>query len=77
MKTIAEANKRKPLIDLCKTRWTERRSAYQHFYQCYVFIIKSLEVISMGLHSDELSGKFATASWDQDSKSMATSLLHD
>ena len=32
-------------------------SAYQHFYQCYnAFIIKSLEVISMGLHSDELSG---------------------
>lgn len=33
-------------------------------------------MISMGLHSDELSGNCATASWDQDSKSMATSLLH-
>ena len=57
-------------------RWAERRSAYQHFYQCCVFIVKSLEVISMGLHSNELSRNFATASWDQDSKCTATSPLH-
>ena len=30
----------------------------------------------MGLYSDELSGNFATALWDQDSKTTATSLLH-
>ena len=75
-KSIAEASRRKPLIDLCKTRWAERHSAYQHFYQCFTFIIKSLEVISMGLHTSELTGNFATASWDHDSKSIATSLLH-
>ena len=30
----------------------------------------------MELHSDELSGNFAIASWDHYSNSMATSLLH-
>ena len=43
-KSIAEASKRKPLIDLCKTCWAERHSAYQYFYECYVFIIKSLSM---------------------------------
>ena len=51
-------------------------SAYQHFYQCFILIIKSLEVISMGLHTSELAGNFATASWDHDSKSTDASLLH-
>ena len=75
-KSIVEASRRKPLTDLCKTCWAERRSAYQHFYQCFIFIIKSLEVISMGLHANELTENFATASWDHDSKSTAASLLH-
>ena len=75
-KSVVETNKRKPLIDLCKTRWTERHSAYQHFYQCYVYIIMSLEVISMGLHKSELSENYTDASWDQDSKSTANSLLN-
>ena len=75
-KSLVESNKRKPLIDMCKTRWAERHSAYQHFYQCYVFIVKSLEVIGMGLHKSELSDNFADASWDHDSKCTAISLLH-
>ena len=75
-KSPVDSNRRKPLIDVCKTRWAERHSAYQHFYQCYVFIIKSLEVIGMGIHKSELSDHFADASWDHDSKSTAISLLH-
>ena len=75
-KSIAEASRRKPLVDLRKTRWAEGHSAYQRFYQCFIFIIKSLEVICMGLHTSDLTGNFATASWDHDSKSIATSLLH-
>ena len=42
----------------------------------HVFIIKSLEVIGMGLHKSELSDNFADASWDHDSKCTAISLLH-
>ena len=74
-KSLVEFNKRKPLLDVCKTR-AERHLLYQHFYQCYVFIIKSLEIIGMGLHKNELSNNFSDASWDQDSKSTAISLLH-
>ena len=53
-----------------------RHSAYQHFYQCYTFIIKSLEMISLGLYCNELSQNFVNAFWDTQSKSKATSLLH-
>ena len=61
---------------MCRARWAERHSAYQHFYQCYTFIIKSLEVISLGLHCNELSQDFVNAFRDTQSKSTATSLLH-
>lgn len=73
---VIEPGRRKPLIDLCKTRWAERQSALQHFYQCYKFIVVALEVIGLGLHRNELSDNFKDATWDMDSKSRATSLLH-
>lgn len=50
-------------------------SAYQHFYQNYIFIVQCFEVISMGLHTKNLSEHFATASWDHDTKGTANSLL--
>ena len=73
--SVVEVTKRKPLIDLCRTRWAERHSAYQHFYQCYAFVVKSLEVIGIGQHSGDLSENFEQATWDHDSKSTANSLL--
>lgn len=39
------AERRKPMLDLCKTRWAERHQAYEHFYQAYVFIVEALEYI--------------------------------
>ena len=74
-KNVAEMSRRKPLIDLCKTRWAERHSAYQHFYQAYKFIGMALEAIALGLHKD-LNSNFLDASWDTDSKTNANSLLH-
>ena len=73
--SVVEVTKRKPLIDLYRTRWAERHSAYQHFYQCYAFVVKSLEVIGLGQHSGDHSENFAQATWDHDSKSTANSLL--
>ena len=73
---VIEPGRRKPLIDLCKTRWAERHSAFQHFYQCYKFIVIALEVIGLGLHKNELSNNFKDGTWDMDSRSRATSLLH-
>ena len=74
-KNVHQENRRKALIDLCKTRWAQRHSAYQHFYQSYIFIVQCFEVISMGLHTENLSEHFATASWDHDTKGTANSLL--
>ena len=71
-----EGTKRKPLLELCKTRWAARHEAYQHFYQCYTFLIKSFEVIALNLHLETLSNNFSTATWDADSKSNANSLLN-
>ena len=34
---VPEPSRKKPLIDLCKTRWAERQTAYQHFYQAFKF----------------------------------------
>ena len=34
-KGVVDKCKRKPLLDLCKTRWVERHTAYQHFYQSF------------------------------------------
>ena len=75
-KNVAEMSRRKPLIDLCKTRWAERHSAYQHFYQAYKFIVMALEAIALGLHKEDLSSNFSDASWDTDSKTNANFLLH-
>lgn len=73
---VVEVSKRKPLIDLCKTRWAERHSAYQHFYQSYKFIVITFEAIALGLHRDDLSENYSAAIWDPDSKASANSLLH-
>ena len=32
-KAIPEASRRKGLIDMCRTRWAARHTAYTHFYQ--------------------------------------------
>lgn len=73
---VVEVSKRKPLIDLCKTRWAERNTAYQHFYQAYKFLVIALEAIALGLHRDDLSDNFSHATWDSESKTNANSLLH-
>ena len=73
---VPETGRRKPLIDLCKTRWAERQTAYQHFYQAFKFIVIAFEAIALGLHRDDLGEDYSAATWDSDSKTTANSLLH-
>ena len=70
---IIDETKRKPLLDLCKTRWAERQDAYQHFYQAYIFITESLELIGYKQHVDKYGGTFAD--WDTSSRSDAQQTL--
>ncbi len=64
----------KPLIDVCRTRWAARHEAYSHFYNSFIHIIKSLEVISLGQHSDEYS-QDVTTGWACQNKVEARGLL--
>ncbi|CAG2220290.1 unnamed protein product [Mytilus edulis] len=53
-----QQTKRKPLLDLCKTRWAERHYAYSHFFDSYLFVVESLDFISYGLHKDKYDLNF-------------------
>ena len=72
---VPDIGKRKPLIDLCKTRWAERHNAYSHFYTSFKYIIIALELIALGLHRDTYDEVFRTAVWDSKSKTDASGLL--
>ena len=50
---VTDAEKRKPLLDLCKTRWAERHVAYQRFYQGLPFIVEALEVMGYKRHIEK------------------------
>ena len=72
---VTEESKHKPLLELCRTRWAERHETYTCFYQTYVYLVKSFEVIAYDLHRDDYQdGKYAT-DWDYKSKQEASSLL--
>lgn len=70
------AERRKPMLDLCKTRWAERHHAYEHFYDAYVFIVEALEFISHGLHKQKYDLNVFDGTWDATSRKDACSLLH-
>ncbi|VDI37412.1 Hypothetical predicted protein [Mytilus galloprovincialis] len=74
---VPNVGKRKPLLDLCKTRWSARHEAYQHFYQSYCYIIKCLEVMSFGLHKDEGYNDELTNCWNRENNVRATALLNE
>ena len=48
---------------MCQTMWAARHNAYSHFYTDYVFIVKALEVIVLGMHKDIYSND-VTSGWD-------------
>ncbi|XP_071483383.1 52 kDa repressor of the inhibitor of the protein kinase-like [Diadema antillarum] len=68
--------KRKPLLDLCRTRWAERQAAYDHFYTSYVFMVEALEHIAHGLHTDKYELQDFSGSWSAACRSDANSLCH-
>ena len=56
---VLDADKRKPLLDLCKTRWVERHKAYERFYQGYKFIAQVLELIGHKKHLETYGDMYA------------------
>ena len=58
------AEKRKVLVGMCKTRWSERDDTYEHFYLEITFLAEALEVI-LGTHTDlDQFGSDFTNEWD-------------
>ena len=67
---IQDTSRRKVILDLCKTRWSMRQEAYNHFCGSFIFIVKALEVIAYDLHKDETSDIFKD-DWNPSSKTRA------
>ena len=73
---VPDASRRRPLLDLCKTRWAERQDAYRHFYQSYLYLVKTLEIIAYGTHHDKgFNEELMSSHWSTKSKADAGSLL--
>ena len=70
---VVSEERRKPLIDLCKTRWAERHSAYRHSYQGYVFVVEALEMIAFRYHLEKYGATYAD--WDYADRSEAQQIL--
>ncbi|XP_014674057.1 PREDICTED: 52 kDa repressor of the inhibitor of the protein kinase-like [Priapulus caudatus] len=73
----APGSKRKPLLNLCKTRWAERQEAYTHVNDSYPHLVTAFEKIAHRLHSDILDDDILLfrAAWDAKSKQDAVSIL--
>ena len=70
---IVNVTKRQPLLDLCKTRWAERHTAYQHFYQAFVFIVEALEMIGLKRYVPKYGDMYAD--WDPAIRKEAQQIL--
>lgn len=70
---VEDSSKRKPLLNLCVTRWAARHEAYQHFYQAFSYMVKAFEFIAHSLHQDGL--ETYQGRWDNDTKRDASGLL--
>ena len=68
------ARNKKPILDLCKTRWAERSVAYDQFDKNYVHIVRALERIAHNMYVGDYSSDFDNC-WEGDSKSRASSIL--
>ena len=67
-KAIPEASRRKGLIDMCRTRWAARHTAYTHFYQAYPYVIAALENISCGANHEMCGDEYQDATRYRKSK---------
>jgi len=72
----AKSVQKKVLLDICRTRWTERHELYGHFYHSFVPVIWALEVIAHGVSSADDCASIYASGWDLHLKSEAQSMLH-
>ena len=72
-KNEPDSKKKKILIGLCKTSWSERNKAFKYFHDALLYIIEAFEIIT-GIHSDITKyDELYTSGWDSQSKKDALS----
>lgn len=75
-RNVEGGQRRKILVGLCKTRWTERNTAYEHFFLAFPFLVTCFEIIN-GTHGliDSYESAY-TEDWSAESKKDATTHLN-
>ena len=70
------AEKRKVLVGMCQTRWSERDISYEHFYLAIPFMVEAFEVMN-GTHPENNNfNSVYKDGWDSKIKEEATSYLN-
>ena len=68
--------RRKVLVGIYKTRWSERDVSYQHFYLALPFIVEALEIINGRHPTINTFGEVFIKGWDSNSKKEATAYIN-
>ena len=68
-------SKRKPLIDMCQTRWVERIKAFAHFYQAFIFLEEALGVMVCPTTEENQMNYPDFQDWDNDTRTTACCLI--
>ena len=70
------AEKRKVLVGMCKTRWSERDISYEHFYIAIPFMVETFEIMNGTYPKNNDFDSFYKDGWDSETKEDATSYLN-
>ena len=68
--------RRKELIGMCKTRWSERDVSYEYFYLALPFILEALEIIKGTHPSIDTFDEIFTKGWHSNSKKEAAAYIN-
>ena len=68
-------SRRKPLIDMCRTRWVERIKAFAHFYQAFVYLEEALSVMVYPTAEENRRNYPNFQDWDNDTRANACSFM--
>ena len=71
-----EAEKRKVLVGMCKTRWSERDISCEHFYLGILFIVEAFKIMNRTYLKNNDFDSVYTDGWDSKTKEDETSYLN-
>ncbi|XP_021358427.1 52 kDa repressor of the inhibitor of the protein kinase-like [Mizuhopecten yessoensis] len=72
---MAPTTRKNKLVGLCKTRWVERHTCFDTFYDMYGYLCECLEAILDPYGYPDIYMDTWTGSWDQETRTKAQGLL--